>query len=102
MDSALSAWLIFHLAGLSIPPDPVPLRLSFLFAPMSHSLRLRSEEAGTVTANVGRAAKGVSQAPARTARPCSATASRLAGRAGGQKSQRYASPAPALECEERT
>ena len=70
------------------PPDAVVLAgSSFLFAPMSHSLRLRCEEVGTATANVGRADKGVSQAPARTARPCSATASRLAGRAGARKAK---------------
>src|SRR5271163_3975289 len=52
---------------------------------MPHSLRLRCEEVGMATANVVRADKSVSQAPARTARPCSATASRLAGRAGVRK-----------------
>ena len=54
------------------------------------------------TAGAGRAAKGASQAPARSARPCSATASRSAAGQGREHSQRPASPAPALECEERT
>ena len=40
------------------------------------------------TAGAVRAAKGVSQAPARSARPCSATASRSAGRAGAKASPR--------------
>ena len=46
--------------------------------------------------------KGASQAPARSARPCSATASRSAGRAGAKPSPRPLSPAPALKREERT
>jgi len=46
--------------------------------------------------------KGASQAPARSARPCSATASRLAGGAGAKTSPRPLSPAPALKREERT
>src|SRR5271168_3583932 len=49
------------------------------------------------TAGAGRAAKGASQAPARSARPCSATASRSAGRAGAKTSPRPLSPAPALQ-----
>src|SRR5271163_3336585 len=49
------------------------------------------------TASAGRAAKGASQAPARSARPCSATASRSAGRAGAKTSPRPLSPAPALK-----
>jgi hypothetical protein len=54
------------------------------------------------TASAGRVAKGASQAPARSARPCSATASRSAGRAGAKTSPRPVSPAPALKREERT
>jgi len=54
------------------------------------------------TAGAGRAAKGASQAPARSARPCSATDSRSAGRAGAKPSPRPLSPAPALKREERT
>ncbi len=46
--------------------------------------------------------KGASQAPARSARPCSATASRSAGRAGAKTNPRPLSPAPALKREERT
>ena len=48
------------------------------------------------TAGVGRAGKGASQAPARSARPCSATASRSAGRAGAKTSPRPLSPAPGV------
>ena len=40
------------------------------------------------TASAGRAVKGVSQAPARSARPCAATASRSAGGAGAKASLR--------------
>lgn len=40
------------------------------------------------TANAGRAAMGVSQAPAHFARPCAATGSRLVGRAGENKNPR--------------
>src|SRR5271155_3336633 len=49
------------------------------------------------TAGAGRAAKGASQAPARSARPCSATTSRSAGGAGAKTSPRPLSPAPALK-----
>ena len=49
------------------------------------------------TAGAVRAAKGASQAPARSARPCSATASRSAGGAGAKTSPRPLSPAPALK-----
>ena len=49
------------------------------------------------TASAGRAGKGLSQAPARSARPCSAAASRSAGRAGAKTSPRPLSPAPALK-----
>jgi hypothetical protein len=73
----------------------------FLFAPSPLSLRVRSE-GGMATAGAGRAAKGASQAPARSARPCSATASRSAGGAGAKTSPRPLSPAPALKREERT
>ena len=62
-----------------------------MFAPMPHSLRLRCEEVGTVTANVGRAGK----APARTARPCG----RRAAQAG--KTQAKGQTAPAFEREEQ-
>ena len=54
------------------------------------------------TASAARAGKGLSQAPARSARPCSAAASRSAGRAGAKTSPRSLSPAPALKREERT
>ena len=54
------------------------------------------------TASAGRAGKGLSQAPARSARPCSAAASRSAGRAGAKTSPRPLSPAPALKRKERT
>ena len=54
------------------------------------------------TAGAGRAAKGASQAPARSARPCSATASRSADRAGAKKIELAIEPAPALKREERT
>ena len=53
------------------------------------------------TAGAGRAAKGASQAPARSARPCSAITSRSAGGAGAKTSPRALSPAPALKREER-
>jgi hypothetical protein len=53
------------------------------------------------TASAGRADKGSSQAPARSARPCSATASRSADRAGAKRSPRPDSPAPALKRKER-
>ena len=46
--------------------------------------------------------KGASQAPARSARPCSAAASRSAGGAGAKTRPRSLNPAPALEREERT
>jgi hypothetical protein len=46
--------------------------------------------------------KGASQAPGRSARPCSATASRSVGGAGAKASPRPLSPAPALKREERT
>ena len=49
------------------------------------------------TAGAGRAAKGASQAPARSARPCSATASGSRGRAGAKTNPRPLGPAPALE-----
>ena len=49
------------------------------------------------TAGDGRAAKGASQAPARSARPGRATASRSAGGAGAKTSPRPLSPAPALK-----
>jgi hypothetical protein len=39
------------------------------------------------TASAGRAARGCREAPARSARPCGATASRFAGRAGGSQAQ---------------
>ena len=54
------------------------------------------------TASAGRAAKGASQASARSARPCSAPASRSSGRAGAKTSPRPLSRAPALKREERT
>ena len=38
------------------------------------------------TASAGRADKGLSRAPARSARPCSAIALRSAGRAGAKRS----------------
>jgi hypothetical protein len=45
------------------------------------------------TASAGRAAKGMSQAPARFARPCAATASRLVGWAGqGRRRTRGSAP----------
>jgi hypothetical protein len=53
------------------------------------------------TASAGRAAKGSSLAPARSARPCSATASRSAGRAGATTDPKPLSPAPALKREAR-
>ena len=49
------------------------------------------------TASAGRAVKGASQAPARSARPCSATASRSAGRAGAKTIPGPLSRAPALK-----
>jgi hypothetical protein len=61
-----------------------------LFAPMPHSLRLRCEEVGTVTANVGRAGKAAALAPARTARPCG----RRAAQAG--KTQAKGQTAPSI------
>ncbi len=45
--------------------------------------------------------KGSSRAPARSARPCSTTASRSEGRAGAKRSPRPDSRAPALKREER-
>ena len=86
----LRAFGVAHFSSRGTEPYLLtlsPCGSSFLFAPMSHSLRLRSQEAGTVTANVGRADKGVSQAPARTPRSCSAAASRLAERAGARKAK---------------
>jgi hypothetical protein len=53
------------------------------------------------TASAGRADKGSSRAPARSARPCSATASRSAGRAGAKRSPRPDSRAPAPKRKER-
>jgi hypothetical protein len=61
-----------------------------LFAPMPHSLRLRCEEVGRVTANVGRAGKAAALAPARTARPCG----RRAAEAG--KTQAKGQTAPSI------
>ena len=52
------------------------------------------------TASAGRADKGSSQAPARSARPCSPTVSRFWGRAGAKTSPRPDSPAPAPKREE--
>jgi hypothetical protein len=43
------------------------------------------------TASAGRADKGASQAPARSARPCGATASRSADRVGAENDRRPAS-----------
>ena len=53
------------------------------------------------TASADRAARGCRGAPARSARPCSATASRSAGRAGAKRSPRPDSRAPALKRKER-
>jgi hypothetical protein len=53
------------------------------------------------TASAGRAARGCRKAPARSARPCSATASRSAGRAGAKRNPRPDSRAPALKRKER-
>jgi hypothetical protein len=53
------------------------------------------------TASAGRADKGLSRAPARSARPCSAPASRSAGRAGAKRSPGPDSRAPALKRKER-
>jgi hypothetical protein len=53
------------------------------------------------TASAGRVDKGSAQAPARSARPCSATASRSAGRAGAKRSLRSDCRAPALKRKER-
>src|SRR5208337_5333404 len=49
------------------------------------------------TASAGRAAKGASQAPARSARPCSATASRSPGRAGAKTRGRGEDKPKAIE-----
>ena len=54
------------------------------------------------TASAGRAVKGASRAPARSARPCSASASRSAGKAGAKTSPKPDSPAPVIKPEERT
>jgi len=64
--------------------------------------REKRRRGGMATAGAVRAAKGASQAPARSARPCSATASRSAAGAGAKTSPRPLSPAPALKREERT
>ena len=52
------------------------------------------------TASAGRAARGCREAPARSARPCSTTASRFPGRAGAKPITRAKQPAPALKSEE--
>ena len=70
-----------------------------LFAPSS--LSLKAKERGMATASADRAARGCREAPARSARPCSATASRSAGRAGAKRSPRPDSRAPALKGKER-
>jgi hypothetical protein len=59
----------------------------------------KAKDRGMATA--GRAAMGVSQAPAHLARPCAATGSRLVGKAGqGRTRTRGPGPAPALRCKE--
>ena len=52
------------------------------------------------TASAGRAARGCREAPARSARPCTATASRFAGQGRGEANHRAKQPAPALKSEE--
>jgi Bacterial dnaA protein helix-turn-helix len=52
------------------------------------------------TASPGRAARGCREAPARSARPCSTTASRFPGQGRGKANPRAKQPAPALESEE--
>jgi hypothetical protein len=54
------------------------------------------------TASAGRAARGCRGAPARSARPCTTTASRFPGRAGAKRSPRPDSRTPALKRKERT
>jgi hypothetical protein len=53
------------------------------------------------TASAGPAAKGASQAPARSARPCVMPSSRSAGQ-GRAEVDNAMSPAPALKRKERT
>ena len=52
------------------------------------------------TASASRAARGCREAPARSARPCSTTASRFPGQGRGKANPRAKQPAPALESEE--
>jgi hypothetical protein len=52
-------------------------------------------------ASVGRADKGLSRAPARSARPCSLPASRLPGQGRGDEKPYSSQLAPALKRKER-
>ena len=110
-DPELHAYMTLGQADAPEPPAshwplirrPMIAAGDFLFAPsFSRNLRLVSEgEKGWLPLAPAAPTRVRREAPARSARPCSAPASRSAGRAGAKRSPRPDSRAPALKRKER-